>query len=208
MPDADLDLAAADLVRSAFGHAGQKCSAASLAICVGDAYTSARLPRSAGRCGAQPDPRGSATDPSTTLAPLIGPRRRRADRALTTLDDGETWLLEPRLVDPAISCGRPESSTGYEPVSWFHQTECFGPVLGLMRAANLDEALAMQNGTPFGLTGGIHTLNPGDGRQLAGAGPGRQRVHQPSHHRGGRAAPTLRRLERVRRGARREGGWT
>ena len=45
LPDADLDLAVADLVRSAFGHAGQKCSAASLAICVGEVATSARFRR-------------------------------------------------------------------------------------------------------------------------------------------------------------------
>ena len=45
MPDADLDLAVADLVKSAFGHAGQKCSAASLAICVGDLARSERFPR-------------------------------------------------------------------------------------------------------------------------------------------------------------------
>src|SRR4029077_5421223 len=36
---------------------------------------------------------------------------------------------------------------------------CFGPVLGLMRARDLDHAIALQNGTPFGLTGGIHTLD-------------------------------------------------
>ena len=44
--------------------------------------------------------------------------------------------------------------------SWFHQTECFGPVLGLMAAADLDAAIALQNGVPYGLTGGIHTLDP------------------------------------------------
>jgi RHH-type proline utilization regulon transcriptional repressor/proline dehydrogenase/delta 1-pyrroline-5-carboxylate dehydrogenase len=43
--------------------------------------------------------------------------------------------------------------------SWFHQTECFGPVLGVMRADDLDHALAIQNGVPFGLTGGIHALD-------------------------------------------------
>src|SRR6185436_13230429 len=45
-----------------------------------------------------------------------------------------------------------------------HQTECFGPVLGLMRAASLDEAIELANGTPFGLTAGIHSL---DDREVA-----------------------------------------
>ncbi|NES85140.1 MAG: aldehyde dehydrogenase family protein, partial [Moorea sp. SIO2B7] len=44
-PHADIDLAVADLVASAFGHGGQKCSAASLAICVGELYHSARFRR-------------------------------------------------------------------------------------------------------------------------------------------------------------------
>ena len=43
--------------------------------------------------------------------------------------------------------------------SWFHQTECFGPVLGVMRADDLDHAIRMQNGTPYGLTGGIQSLD-------------------------------------------------
>ena len=46
--------------------------------------------------------------------------------------------------------------------SWYFRTECFGPVLGLVRAADLDEALEIQNSSSFGLTGGIHTLDPGE----------------------------------------------
>jgi RHH-type transcriptional regulator, proline utilization regulon repressor / proline dehydrogenase / delta 1-pyrroline-5-carboxylate dehydrogenase len=44
--------------------------------------------------------------------------------------------------------------------SWFHRTECFGPVLGVMRARDLDHAIALQNATEFGLTAGIHSLDP------------------------------------------------
>jgi RHH-type proline utilization regulon transcriptional repressor/proline dehydrogenase/delta 1-pyrroline-5-carboxylate dehydrogenase len=43
--------------------------------------------------------------------------------------------------------------------SWFHQNECFGPVLGVMRAGDLAHAVRLQNATPFGLTGGIHSLD-------------------------------------------------
>jgi RHH-type proline utilization regulon transcriptional repressor/proline dehydrogenase/delta 1-pyrroline-5-carboxylate dehydrogenase len=48
---------------------------------------------------------------------------------------------------------------GVLPGSWFQRTECFGPVLGLMRAADLDHATRMQNDSAFGLTGGIHSLD-------------------------------------------------
>jgi RHH-type proline utilization regulon transcriptional repressor/proline dehydrogenase/delta 1-pyrroline-5-carboxylate dehydrogenase len=161
-PSADPDLAVADLVRSAFGHAGQKCSAASLAILVG----SVRSTRTA--AGARFHRQlvdavrtlrvGPGTDPSTTMGPLIGPPGEELERALTRLDPGERWLVEPRhlgglLWTPGVK----------EPVaagSWFHRTECFGPVLGLMHAADLDEALALQNATGNGLTGGLHALDP------------------------------------------------
>jgi len=46
------------------------------------------------------------------------------------------------------------------PGSHFHTHECFGPVLGIMAASDLDEAIAWQNATGYGLTGGIHTLDP------------------------------------------------
>jgi RHH-type proline utilization regulon transcriptional repressor/proline dehydrogenase/delta 1-pyrroline-5-carboxylate dehydrogenase len=75
------------------------------------------------------------------------------------LEPGESWLLEPK-VDAADPClWSPGIKLGIKPGSWFHQTECFGPVLGLMRAENLDEAIRFQNDVPFGLTAGIHSLD-------------------------------------------------
>jgi RHH-type proline utilization regulon transcriptional repressor/proline dehydrogenase/delta 1-pyrroline-5-carboxylate dehydrogenase len=159
MPDADLDLAAADLVSSAFGYAGQKCSAASLAICVGDVYASARFRRQLVDA-ARSLVLGPAEDPSVTMPQLIGKPSPDLRRALTQLEPGERWLLQPRLVDAGRNLWSPGIKDGVRPGSWFHRTECFGPVLGLMTAEDLDEALGIQNGTSFGLTGGIHSLDP------------------------------------------------
>lgn len=158
MPDADLDLAVADLVRSAFGHAGQKCSAASLGILVGDVATSARFRRQlvdATRSLAV----GPATDPASVMGPLVGPPGEKLRRALESPSDGERWLVEPRCLDPAIHLWSPGILDGVTAGSWFHRTECFGPVLGLMAARDLDEAIAWQDDTGFGLTGGVHTLD-------------------------------------------------
>jgi RHH-type proline utilization regulon transcriptional repressor/proline dehydrogenase/delta 1-pyrroline-5-carboxylate dehydrogenase len=52
----------------------------------------------------------------------------------------------------------PGVKLGVAPNSEFHLTECFGPVLGIMRATDLDEAIKLQNAPRYGLTGGIHTL--------------------------------------------------
>ena len=158
-PSADLDLAVADLVRSAFGHAGQKCSAASLAILVGDVATSRRfldqLVDATTTLAA-----GRSTDLSTQLNRLIGPPRGPLARHLETLDEGEQWLVEPRCVDPAANLWTPGVKTGVRPGSHFHTHECFGPVLGIMTASDLDEAIRWQNSTGYGLTGGIHSLDP------------------------------------------------
>lgn len=156
-PHADLDLAVADLAYSAFGHAGQKCSAASLAILVGDVYQSQRFRRQLVDAVSSLTV-GPATDLSTDMTPTIEAPSGKLLRGLTVLDEGEQWLIQPRRLDNGM--WTPGVRVGVSPGSWFHQTECFGPVLGLMAAADLDEALAIQNGTSFGLTGGIHSLDP------------------------------------------------
>src|SRR5690606_37413767 len=97
-PRADIDLAVADLVDSAFGHSGQKCSAASLAICVGQTYESHRFRRQlldAVTSLAVGDP----ADPGTDAGPVIRAPGPKLLRALTQLDAGESWLVEPRRID-------------------------------------------------------------------------------------------------------------
>jgi len=155
---ADYDLAVADLVKSAFGHAGQKCSAASLVILVGSAGRSERLRRQL--VDAVESIRvGWPTSLDAFMGPLIEPPTGKLSRALTSLEPGETWLVEPRQLDGTGRLWSPGLKDGVAPGSFLHLTECFGPVLGVMRAATLDEAVALQNATAFGLTGGLHSLD-------------------------------------------------
>jgi RHH-type proline utilization regulon transcriptional repressor/proline dehydrogenase/delta 1-pyrroline-5-carboxylate dehydrogenase len=157
-PAADYDLAVGDLVRSAFGHAGQKCSAASLGILVGSAATSSRLRRQL--VDAVRSLRvGWPDDLGTTMGPVIEPPAGKLARALTRLDPGESWLVEPRPLDDSGRLWSPGLKHGVAPGSFFHLTECFGPVLGLMRADTLADAVELQNATTFGLTGGLHSLD-------------------------------------------------
>lgn len=154
---ADLDLAVQDLVASAFGHAGQKCSAASLAILVGDVATSERFRRQLSDA-VESLSVGSSLDLETEVAPLVGEGNDRLTRAAEQLDEGERWLVKPQRLDGGVLT--PGVRDGVRPGSWFHRTECFGPILGLMAADNLDEAIDIANTSQFGLTGGIHTLDP------------------------------------------------
>ena len=160
---ADRDQAIRDLVRSAFGHDGQKCSAASLAICEAEVYDDAGFRRQL-RDAAASLTVGGAWEPASRITPLTQPPGPALRRALTVLDEGEEWLLEPRSAPDNAQLWSPGIKLGVRPASFFHRTECFGPVLGLMRAETLDEAIALANATPFGLTSGIQTL---DDREVA-----------------------------------------
>jgi RHH-type proline utilization regulon transcriptional repressor/proline dehydrogenase/delta 1-pyrroline-5-carboxylate dehydrogenase len=157
-PSADLDLAAKDVAYSAFGHAGQKCSAASLVILVGsvakskrfhnqliDAVTSLKV--------------GYPQDPASQMGPIIEPANGKLLNALTTLGEGETWAVEPRKLDDSGKLWSPGVRSGVRRGSYFHLTEFFGPVLGVMTAETLEEAIAIQNQIEYGLTAGLHSLN-------------------------------------------------
>ena len=158
-PSADLDLAVADLVKSAFGHAGQKCSAASLAILVGSVARSERFRRQLVDAVTSLTV-GWPDDPSVTMGPVMEVPSGKLLDALTTLDDGEEWLVEPRRLDDTGRLWSPGVKTGVRPDSSFHRTEYFGPVLGIMAAESLEQAISWQNATDFGLTAGIHSLDP------------------------------------------------
>ncbi|HJE50464.1 MAG TPA: bifunctional proline dehydrogenase/L-glutamate gamma-semialdehyde dehydrogenase [Tessaracoccus flavescens] len=156
-PSADLDLAAADLVASAFGHAGQKCSAASLGILVGTVATSKRFRDQVVDAASSLRVEWPA-DPLAEMGPLTEPAGEKLLRGLTQLGKGESWLVKPRRISDRL--WTPGIRTGVRPGSEFHQVEYFGPVLGLMSAPSLEEAIAWQNATAFGLTAGLHSLDP------------------------------------------------
>ena len=157
-PSADLDLAVQDIVQSAFGHAGQQCSAASLVILVGSVGESERFQRQLVDATRTlrvtwPD------DPTAQVGPLVAEPQGTLRQGLTELGPGESWLVQPESVDDSGRLWSPGIRDGVRPGSDFHQTVYSGPVLGIMRAETLEQAIAIQNGTDFGLTAGIHSLD-------------------------------------------------
>jgi hypothetical protein len=87
---------------------------------------------------AMPPPRstvGTAVGIRQHRHPHRGGTRRNLLRGLTRLDPGEEWLLEPRQIDGNPQLWSPGIRLGVKPDSWYRRTECFGPVLGLIRAA-------------------------------------------------------------------------
>ena len=150
-------------------------------------------------------PVGDAWDPSSRITPLTQPPGDALRRALTTLDEGEEWLLEPRQLGGDERLWSPGIKLGVRRGSFFHRTECFGPVLGLMRAE--DSGRGDRPGQRHAVR--AHERDPvarrPRGRPLGRAPRGRQPLRESAHHRGHRRAPALRRLEGLVGGAGRQG---
>jgi RHH-type proline utilization regulon transcriptional repressor/proline dehydrogenase/delta 1-pyrroline-5-carboxylate dehydrogenase len=153
----DHELAIRDAVRSAFGHAGQKCSALSQLIVERSLYRSEDFRRQL-RDAAASLRVGSAWDPESFVTPLIHPPASTLERGLRA-EQGERWLLEPsrspsnpRLVGPGIKLDVPRGG-------FTHRTELFGPLLAVLEAEDLKQAIALANDTPYGLTAGFHGLD-------------------------------------------------
>ena len=155
---ADIDAAVKDLVQSAFGHAGQKCSAASIAIVDTNIYNDPAFVRQL-KDAVESLHVGAGWDFSTTVGPIIRPAERALNRALTELEAGESWLVEPKQIDAAGLMWRPGVKIGVKAGSWSHRNEWFGPVLAVIEAPDFDTAIRYQNETDFGLTAGIHSLD-------------------------------------------------
>jgi RHH-type proline utilization regulon transcriptional repressor/proline dehydrogenase/delta 1-pyrroline-5-carboxylate dehydrogenase len=167
-PNADFDLAARDVAQSAFGHAGQKCSAASLVILVGSVAESKRF-RGQLLDAVRSLAVGTPDDLETQMGPMIAPPSGKLLRGLTKLEPGQSWLVKPQSVESDSSLARdregasklwtPGVREGVRRGSEYHLTEYFGPILGVMTAKTLDEAIDIVNEIDYGLTSGLHSLD-------------------------------------------------
>lgn len=154
----DRELAIKHVVRSAFGHSGQKCSATSLLLLEAEVYDDPAFKHKL--CdAAQSLAVGSAWNLETRVAPLIRPPSGDLETALKTLEPGESWALRPRRHPENPNLWSPGIKYGVTAGSYTHRTEFFGPVLGVMRFARLDEAIDLVNQTGYGLTSGIQSLD-------------------------------------------------
>lgn len=154
----DRDQAIKHILHSAFGHAGQKCSATSLLLLQDEVYDDPAFRRNL--CEAVATLKvGSAWELDTKLGPLIRPPSGDLETALKVLEPGEEWALMPQPSESNPNLWTPGIKYGVRPGSFTHMTEFFGPVLAVMRFATLREAVALVNQTGFGLTSGLESLD-------------------------------------------------
>ena len=158
--DADLDEAVLGVSQSAFGYAGQKCSACSRVIVLEDAYEEflARLIEAAKSLKV-----GPAEDPATDIGPVID--EDSAGRIQKFIEIGETegrlvlGEVNPELAAKGYYVG-PHIFVDVLPDAKIAQQEIFGPVLVVFKAKDMTEALAIANGTDYALTGGCYSRSP------------------------------------------------
>lgn len=155
---ADRDQAVKNVLYSAFGNSGQKCSATSLLILDKSIYQDEHFKRQLVDA-ARSFKTGSAWDFQNKMGTLIKPPSGDLERALTTLESGETWALKPENVDGNPYLWTPGIKYGVQRGSYTHMTEFFGPVLGVMCADDLTHAISLVNQTGYGLTSGIESLD-------------------------------------------------
>jgi RHH-type proline utilization regulon transcriptional repressor/proline dehydrogenase/delta 1-pyrroline-5-carboxylate dehydrogenase len=154
----DRDQAIKHVVQSAFGHCGQKCSATSLLILEEEVYDDENFKKTL--CDAVKSLTvGSAWEPTTKIGPLIRPPSGDLEQALKELEKGESWAVLPRPDKSNPHIYSPAVKWGVQPGSKTHLTEFFGPVLGVMKAKNLQHAIDLVHQTGFGLTSGLQSLD-------------------------------------------------
>jgi RHH-type proline utilization regulon transcriptional repressor/proline dehydrogenase/delta 1-pyrroline-5-carboxylate dehydrogenase len=158
--DADLDEAVVGVIQSAFGYAGQKCSACSRAIVLEGIYDTfvARLAEAARAVKV-----GPADDPETQVGPLIDAAARRRVLEYQRIAAAEGRLVYHAelgtLADQGYFVG-PMIVADVAPTARVAQEEIFGPVLAVIKAKDLDDALQIANGTQYALTGGLYSRSP------------------------------------------------
>jgi len=155
---ADRDQAIGNVIYSAFGNSGQKCSATSLLILEAEVYDDPGFKRQLVDA-AKSFRTNSAWDFSSKMGPLIHPPKDELKDALTRLQPGESWALRPVNLDNNPYLWTPGIKWDVHPGSSTHLIEFFGPLLGVMRATDLGHAIKLVNQTGYGLTSGLESLD-------------------------------------------------
>lgn len=153
LPDADMETTTTIVADSAFGCAGQRCLAASIAVTVGDAkstFTEAITEVAAKRKV------GYGLDEGVEMGPVITQASKARIESLVQqgIDEGASVLVDGR--NPQISgyeqgnFVRPTILDNIDPNSETAKTEIFGPVLSMMHVEHIDDAIALVNQGSYG----------------------------------------------------------
>ena len=153
----DRDHAIMNIVTSAFGNAGQKCSACSLLLVERSVYEDENF-RSKLKDAATSLKTGSVWNAGNIVGPMITNKNDKLLQAFN-LEPGESWLVPPRFIDRKEYILAPTVKWGVKPESFSFRTELFGPLLSVACIENLEEGIKLVNGLDYGLTSGLQSLD-------------------------------------------------
>ncbi len=153
---ADREQAIKNVLQSAFGNSGQKCSATSLLILEEEVYNDAGFKKLL-KDATQSKSYGNPWDLKTEIGPMSVKINKQLEYVLANTQEKD-WLLKPEkkgdfLLSPGIKWGITKEDYEYS-------NELFGPILSVIKSENLKEAIALVNELKYGLTSGIESLDP------------------------------------------------
>ncbi len=156
--NADKDQAIKNIVHSAFGHAGQKCSATSLLLLEKEIFEDEefkhKLSDAIGSLNV-----GNIWDLKNKIGPMVSVPSNELVQAMKQLDNDEYWLIEPKVDSNNPNVLHPSVKWNVTMDSYTFQNELFGPLLGVMCFEGIQNAVSIANETGFGLTAGLETLD-------------------------------------------------
>ncbi len=171
-PDADLDQAVDALMGAAYGSAGERCMAISVAVAVGDGLADALVGKLAARVRALRI--GPGTDPEAEMGPLVSEQHLAKVRSYVDLgvEEGADLVVDGR----GFRCAAKGCDEGFflggclfdrvSPGMRIYREEIFGPVLCVVRVADWEAALALVNGHEFGNGAAVFTRDGATSRDF------------------------------------------
>ena len=153
----DRDHAIMNACRSAFGNAGQKCSACSLLLVERSVYTHPEFFEKLKDCASSLKV-GGVWNAGNIVGPMITNYNEKLEQAFK-LEPGERWLIAPEFVDEKHYILRPTIKVDVKPESFTFRTELFAPLLAVAPYDTLEQAVDLVNGLDYGLTSGLQSLD-------------------------------------------------
>ena len=153
----DRDHAIMNACRSAFGNAGQKCSACSLLLVERSVYNNPEFFEKLTDCASSLKV-GGVWNAGNIVGPMITNKNDKLEKAFK-LEPGERWLIAPEFVDEKKYIMKPTIKVDVKPDSFTFRTELFAPLLAVAPYDTLEEAVNLVNGLDYGLTSGLQSLD-------------------------------------------------
>ena len=154
----DRDHAILNIVKSAFGNAGQKCSACSLLVVEKSIYDDPDFKEKM-KDATLSMYTGSAWDGGNLVGPMVTNTNDKLLHAIEHLEPGESWLIAPEFLDKDKYILKPTIKWGVKPGSYTFTNELFGPLLAVVCMDDLKHGVEIVNSGEFGLTSGLQSLD-------------------------------------------------